>query len=149
MNYNRDLLIKNIWRVIFSFMISNVFGQQFSNKQCCHKANNSMYDSSNIIAVNGEIMEVILVKSKRPEKAGMHLILKSDKKDTLEILLGPKHYVDEQKFTLKENDKIKVIGSKVIMNQKEVIIAREIEKEDQLLRLRDENGIPLWSRGNR
>ncbi len=149
MIYLSDLLIKTLCTIIFSFMIPYGFGQQSPDKQCCNKANKSIYDSKNIIAVNGEIMQVILVKSRRPEKKGIHLILKSDKKDTIEIHLGPKHYIDEQKFTLKENDKIKVLGSKVIMNQKEVIIAREIEKENQLLRLRDENGAPLWSRGNR
>ncbi|MGB5634584.1 MAG: hypothetical protein WBM86_17630 [Waterburya sp.] len=38
-------------------------------------------------------------------------------------------------------------GSRISIDGKPAIVAREIRKGDRILVLRDENGIPMWRRG--
>ena len=48
------------------------------------------------------------------------------------------------------NDLIIVTGSRVTVDGKPAIIAAQIKKGDDILKLRDQNGIPMWSgRGGR
>jgi hypothetical protein len=49
----------------------------------------------------------------------------------------------------KEGDTIQIIGSKITMMGRTVVIAREVRKDDQVLTLRDEKGVPVWSRTGR
>jgi hypothetical protein len=42
-------------------------------------------------------------------------------------------------------DQIEVTGSKVLILEKSVLIAAKVRKGDQILMLRDLNGIPMWS----
>jgi len=74
---------------------------------------------------------------------GLHLVLKAENKD-YEIHLGPAAFV-ERTMTFKEGDAIKVLGAKVTMMGEDVIMAREVTKGEQVLKLRDENGMPFWS----
>jgi magnesium-transporting ATPase (P-type) len=39
---------------------------------------------------------------------------------------------------------IQILGSKVTMMGRTVVIAREVKKGDDTLKLRDERGVPLW-----
>ncbi len=40
---------------------------------------------------------------------------------------------------------MKVRGSRITFKGKPAIITAEVKKGDQILRLRDENGFPVWS----
>ncbi|HMS34797.1 MAG TPA: hypothetical protein PKC91_12005 [Ignavibacteria bacterium] len=46
---------------------------------------------------------------------------------------------------MNKGDNISVTGSKVTYKSDEIIIAKEVTKGDQILKLRDENGCPLLS----
>lgn len=60
------------------------------------------------------------------------------------VLLGPVWYMRQQQFPLKVGDTWEVAGFKTTLEQKEVLVAREIKKGAQVLKLRDERGQPLW-----
>jgi hypothetical protein len=47
--------------------------------------------------------------------------------------------------TIKQGDKATVRGSRVSIDGKPAIIAAEVTKDGQTLRLRDDNGLPLWA----
>jgi hypothetical protein len=40
---------------------------------------------------------------------------------------------------------VEVTGSRVTFRNKSAIIAAEVKKGDEVLRLRDSNGIPVWA----
>jgi hypothetical protein len=46
---------------------------------------------------------------------------------------------------IEKGDKIEVKGSRVTFAGKPAIIAAEVKKGDNILKLRDENGIPAWA----
>ncbi len=75
---------------------------------------------------------------------GVHLMLKSES-DVIEVCVGPASFVQEKGFSFVKGDSIEVIGSRVKMAGKEVVIARQITKDKQTLTLRDSKGIPGWA----
>jgi len=54
-----------------------------------------------------------------------------------------------QSVKVEVKDNLEIRGSRVTSQGKPAIIAAEIRKGDQILKLRDENGIPAWSGGGR
>ena len=77
---------------------------------------------------------------------GMHppgLVLKTDE-ESITVDLGPPWFLNQQAFTLKEGDNLEVTGSKNATDHQTVILAAEVKKDGQTLKLRDEKGLPLW-----
>jgi hypothetical protein len=107
-----------------------------------------LYDPKTVETVSGEI--VSLDKIAGPAGRGrVHATLKTDKGETVSVHLGPAWYVDNQSVTIKQGDKATVRGSRVGVDGKPVIIAAEVTKDGQTLRLRDDNGLPLWAGGRK
>jgi hypothetical protein len=71
------------------------------------------------------------------------LVLKTANGD-LTINLGPPWYARKQGFTLQKGDTLEVTGSKVTKDEKTVLLAAEVKKNGQTLKVRDEKGVPLF-----
>lgn len=111
------------------------------------KANKQMYsrnyDLNTIETIEGEITEVIYKPAKRKASMmGVHVMLQTDS-ETIPVHLGPVWYLEKQE-KLEKGDKISVTGSRITYDGAPAIIAASIERNQMILRLRDENGIPLW-----
>ena len=78
-----------------------------------------------------------------PGMAIQGLVLKTGK-GNLTVNLGPPWYVRKQGFTLQKGDTLEVTGSKVTKDEKTVLLAAEVKKNDQTLKVRDEKGVPLF-----
>jgi len=63
----------------------------------------------------------------------------------LKVVLGPSWFVESKGFKFAQGDQIEVTGSK--FQDQNTIVAREVKKGDQVLVLRNAQGIPEWSRG--
>ena len=63
---------------------------------------------------------------------------------SLTVYLGPVFYVRQQQFPLKVGDTWEVTGFKTTLDQKPVLIAREVKMGGHVLKLRDQGGQPLW-----
>jgi DNA polymerase III alpha subunit len=63
----------------------------------------------------------------------------------VELHLGPTVFLDEKKLTFAKGDQITVLGSRVKQDDgRELVIARQVTKGTQVLKLRNEEGRPLW-----
>ena len=103
-----------------------------------------MYDPKTVETVKGEVASVEKIPSPRGKGYGVHLTLKTEK-EILLIEVGPGWYVETQPAKIVAKDTLEIRGSRVMSQGKPAIIAAEIKKGDQILKLRDENGIPAWS----
>ena len=74
----------------------------------------------------------------------IYLNLKADS-GMLTVVLGPSWFVESKGFKFATGDQIEVTGSK--FHDEDTIIAREIKRGDQILVLRNGQGIPEWSSG--
>lgn len=103
-----------------------------------------MYDPKTVESVSGEVIVVDKITPRKGMFYGVHLMLKTDK-ETISIHLGPGWYIENQDIKIEPKDKIEVKGSRIAFEGKPAIVVSEIKKGNELLKLRDENGFPIWS----
>ncbi len=103
-----------------------------------------MYNPKTVETISGEVVSTDKIKPVKGMSYGAHLIIKTDK-ETLSVHLGPGWYIENQDIKIEPKDKVEVRGSRITFEGKPTIIAAEIKKGDEILRLRDENGFPVWS----
>ncbi len=116
------------------------------------------YDSKTVETITGKVTAVEKVESPHHGPGmgpgmhrgmGVHLTLQTDK-ETISVSLGPDWFVDKQSPKIEKGDTVTVTGSRVTMDGKPALIAATVTKGDKVIKLRDENGAPLWAgRGRR
>jgi DNA helicase TIP49 (TBP-interacting protein) len=107
-------------------------------------AGTRIYDSRTVETVNGEVVSVDRIAPANGRSGGVHLTLKTDR-ETIPVHLGPAWYVDAQKVRVERGDHVEVEGSRVSVEGKPAIIAREVKKGGQTLTLRNAAGVPAWA----
>lgn len=103
-----------------------------------------LYDAKTVETIRGEVLKVEKFKPGKQMTQGIHLLLKTAT-ETVSVHLGPSWFIENQDTLIKPKDQVSVKGSRITFEGKPAVIAAEIVKGDQLLRLRDENGIPMWA----
>lgn len=106
------------------------------------------YNPATEATLTGTVDTITNLPSPGRGGGGLHLML-SMPSGPIEVHVGPASFVKSKNVTFAKGDALTVVGSKVTMAGREVLIAREIRKGDQVLTLRDANGFPLWSGRNR
>ena len=111
-----------------------------------------MYDTKTEERVTGAVEAVQNVsasdRGNRPSRGGTHLTVKTSS-ETLDVHLGPTMFLKEKKIDLAKGDKVEILGSRTKINDRPVLLAREITKGENTWALRDASGRPLWSRRRR
>jgi uncharacterized Zn-binding protein involved in type VI secretion len=103
-----------------------------------------MYDPAKAEAVTGQVVEVKEFSSMNGMRQGVGLTLKTGDKNVL-VHLGPKFYIDKQAVKIAAGDTVEITGVKAARRGQDVFMAGEVKKNGEVLKLRDENGRPLWA----
>ena len=103
-----------------------------------------MYDPKTVETIRGEVERVDHITPMKGMSSGVHLVVKTGK-ETISVHLGPAWYIENQDVKIAPKDKIDITGSRVTLQGKPAIIAAEVKKGDEVLKLRDESGFPVWS----
>ncbi|MGC2478123.1 MAG: hypothetical protein WA485_27540 [Candidatus Sulfotelmatobacter sp.] len=106
------------------------------------------YDTATETTVKGTVGELKLV----PPTGGKpiaYLVTKTGsdqekEKDTVQIFLCPKSFLDQMGIAFKTDEAIEVKGSKVKQNGADLILAREMVKGGETLTFRFPDGKPAW-----
>jgi hypothetical protein len=109
------------------------------------------YDPKTVETIEGKVLSIEKTTATQKRGYGVHLTLQTDK-ETIAVHLGPAWYIEKQTPKIEANDTITVTGSRVTIDGKPAIIATQVKKGNEILKLRDENGVPAWrpaGRGNR
>ena len=111
----------------------------------------NFYDPNTETTIKGTVEEVEtaelpgggLSQQARGKFSGpIFLDLKADS-GTLRVVLGPSWFLESKGVKFAAGDQVEVTGSK--FQDEDTIVAREIKKGDQVLVLRNGQGIPEWS----
>ena len=105
---------------------------------------NRFYDPKAVETISGEVTKVDRITPAKGMSGGIHMLVKTDK-DTVSVHLGPSWYVENQDVKIEPKDKVEVKGAKTTFAGKPAIIAAEVKKGDEVLKLRDDSGFPVWS----
>jgi hypothetical protein len=101
------------------------------------------YDTKTEATTSGTVQEV--QQHEMMGHMGTHLMLSTASGD-IEVHVGPSEYIAQQQFLFAKGDQVEVTGSKGTIGGKEAVLAREIKKDGKVLTLRNEKGLPKWSR---
>ena len=105
---------------------------------------NRMYDPKAVETLSGEVVSVSQITPNKGMGAGVHMTLNTGK-ESISVHLGPSWYLENQDVKIEPKDKVEVKGSKITFGGKPAIIAMEVKKGDEVLKLRDDAGFPLWA----
>ena len=103
------------------------------------------YDPKTVETIGGNVLSVEKTTPAKRRGYWVELILQTGK-ETIAVQLGPAWYIDKQTPRIEANDTITVTGSRLTTDGKSAIIAADITKGNELLKLRDNSGIPVWPR---
>jgi len=103
-----------------------------------------LYNPKTVEPIIGEVVSVDTITPLKGMSSGVHLMVKTDQ-ETISVHLGPAWYVQRQDIKIVPGDKVEITGSRITYQGKPAIIAAEAKKGDEILKLRDENGLPVWS----
>jgi hypothetical protein len=107
------------------------------------------YDPQTVATVTGQVEKLAELPSRgRGGGKAMHyrgVLLKTDQ-GSLMVDLAPGWYLDDKKFVVQAGDTVSATGSKVFLDNQPGLIAREVTVNGTTLKLRDEQGIPVWHR---
>jgi hypothetical protein len=149
---NGGWIMKKIspWLVLFAILSLSLAGSSYAGPMMrggdwgMHSQYGRMFNPKTVETVSGEVMKKDKIMPMRGMSYGIHLTLKTDKGD-VSVHLGPAWYINEQEPAIKVGDKVEVKGSKVTFQGSPVIIAQEVRKGGEVLKLRDDSGIPMWA----
>lgn len=101
------------------------------------------YDVAKEVTIKGTVEEIKEVPNPKGQ-IGIYLMVKSGG-ETLEVRLCPNSFLKEFEVAFKKGDQLTIVGSKVRVDEKDVILAREIEFGNNKIVLRDQKGVPVWT----
>lgn len=104
-----------------------------------------MYDPAKAETVQGEVTAVEKIGGGGRMGPGIGLKLKTASGE-LTVHLGPQWYIEQQgEVPIKAGDTVAVKGVKASRGGQEFFLAGEVKKGGDVLKLRDESGVPLWA----
>jgi hypothetical protein len=125
--------------------VSLILGGTYAQRRRGQATGVPRYDKSTEVTLSGSV-ERVVSETGRMGWMGTHLVVRFDA-ETLTVHLGPSSYLTQMGFTFAEGDRVEVTGSKVTFDSSNILVARAIRRGDRVLNLRDQQGIPAWSRG--
>lgn len=102
------------------------------------------YDPTQTEVVRGQVISVQDFESRKGKVTGVGVELQADS-EPLFVYLGPHIYVDLQNVRINEGDRVEVIGVRILLDGRPALLAGQVRKGDEVLRLRDDRGVPLWN----
>ncbi len=103
-----------------------------------------LFNPQTVGSVSGEVEKVDTIVPMKGMSSGVHLIVKTDQ-GTISVHLGPAWYIQRQDVKIVPGDKVEITGSRITFQGQPTIIAADVKKGTEILRLRDQNGFPVWS----
>lgn len=135
--------------VIFIFLILSALTTTVFAQGGGPGPGNRMYDPKTEVTLTGSVEDVLQQQACMGRgRNGTHLMVKTES-ETVEVCLGPAGFVQQKGFSFAKGDQVELIGSRVKLGEKDVVIARQVTKNKQTLVLRDAQGIPAWAGGRR
>jgi hypothetical protein len=101
------------------------------------------YDVKTVETIGGRVLSVENTTPAKRRGYWVQLMLKTDR-EVIPIQLGPLWFIVKETPRIEANDTITVTGSRMMLDGRPAVIAAGIAKGNELLKLRQDNGVPFW-----
>ena len=99
------------------------------------------YDPATVISISGTVQEVREL-AEPPALKGIHVTLVE--KRGMQVYVAPAPFLRAFAVTFVKGDRLHISGSKVRFRGAELVLAREVRRDNDVLVVRDEKGNPYW-----
>ncbi len=99
------------------------------------------YDMATEATLKGNIDDIKEIASAKGPS--LHLLVKAGSEIT-EVYLCPNAFLQELAFNFAKGEQVTIVGSKVKVDNVDVVLAREVTRGNDTLTLRDKKGNPVW-----
>lgn len=106
------------------------------------------YDPRSVETIRGKVNSIDYVTPYNTTSRGVVMTVNTGQ-DLIPVHLGPAWFIASQDQTIDPGDRVEVTGSLITYQEKPVMIAGQVVKGDETLKLRAENGRPMWSAWSR
>ena len=127
--------------VVVSLIVFSLVGSITKRAQAGEPAP-PKYDVQTETKIQGTIQDITMPAAGH-EKEVVHLVVTVGN-DTINVYLCPKSFLDEMGMDFHKGDEIVVTGSKVKQEDADLVLARQAQKGQDTLVLRDDKGNPVW-----
>ena len=103
------------------------------------------YDPQTVQTITGKVTAIDRLAPAKGPGFGWQRVTVQTGQEAIPVILCPVWYLEQQKFTLGPGDALEVRGSRVTVEERPYLIAAEVKKGKKTLKLRDQDGLPLWS----
>jgi hypothetical protein len=97
-----------------------------------------IYDKSSEVRITGIVDEVNIAADHN-----VHLTLNNGK-SLLDVMLAPEKFLKEMEITFAKGDTIEVLGSQLKLENAVMLLAREVNRNGDVMTMRDDQGKPVW-----
>lgn len=101
-----------------------------------------LFDAKTVGTFSGTVTKVEKVAMMEGH-TGVHVMLKMADAE-IQVHLGPDWFIENQELQLAVGDALELTGSKVTTPKGPAILAMEIKRGAEVLKLRDADGMPAW-----
>jgi len=102
-----------------------------------------MFNPKTIETFDASVASILTIYEAQKSTYGIHLEVKSNQ-GVIPVHLGPSWYIDNQNVLFSIGDTLSITGSRITYEGAPAIIAMEVQKNENVLLLRDKNGFPHW-----
>lgn len=134
-----------VWAAVFALLPFSSFAQRGSGGWCTNNNYNRLFNPGTIEELKGSVVSVEKITPETGMSTGIHLMVKTEKGESVSVHLGPSWYIDNQDIQFMAGDVISVKGSKITYQNAPALVAMTVQKGEQTLTLRDNKGNPTWN----
>jgi sporulation protein YlmC with PRC-barrel domain len=106
---------------------------------------NNRFSSGTRETITGRITAIEHVTPTSGMSEGVALRINSSENQNVIVHLGPSWFIDHQQNQFKEGDQVEVQGSRVSIDNRNVVLAQLIRRGDRVMVLRTKDGWPMWA----
>jgi hypothetical protein len=130
--------------IILCLVVGGAAWGQTATQEVKGSGPGGLYDPKTVVTVAGTVVSKTPSSGKSELPNLVYLTMETGE-GKMNIFLGPSLYIDKLPVQINILDGIQVTGSKIVWEGSPVILAAEFKKGDKVQKLRDPNGVPLWS----
>jgi sporulation protein YlmC with PRC-barrel domain len=104
-----------------------------------------LYDPAMEQTISGQVVSIETSAPIPGMAPGMQLLVQTDDGKSTRVQVGPAWYMERQELNVKENTRVQVTGARAEIEGQQVLMAREVQFDGQVIMLRDAQGMPMWS----
>lgn len=103
------------------------------------------YDKSQEVQLQGAVEDIKDPVGPAARSPQQQIVLQTAAGSVL-VQLAPSSFLKSQDFVCTKGDVLEVVGARVLVQNQEIVLAREVRMGEQVVTLRDADGHPEWLR---